>query len=180
MTPQSIIIAACLALGASPGVEGATPPVGERFPTVRGNSLAREAVVLPGALAGEPSVLLVAYKRKAQEDVDRWRLLIESRFPDLSWLEVPTISSAVWRPFAGWIDNGMRGGVPRPLWAKVVTVYDDAAVVKRFLGRSPAPVAHVVLLDAEGRVLFFDGAGFSERGAADLSRAVRHILGREP
>jgi hypothetical protein len=154
----------------------ASGPVGKIFPRVSGSSLGGDKVILPDQLAGSPAVLLVAYRRGAQEDVDLWREFIESSFPELPWLEVPAISSPIWRPFAGWIDNGMRRGVPRPLWPNVVTLYRDARVVEEFLGRAPKPVTHVVVLDPSGRVTFFDAAGFSESTAAGLERALRGML----
>ncbi len=151
-------------------------PLGKLFPRVSGSSLGGEEIVLPDHMAGSPAVLLVAYRRGAQEDVDRWRDFIETTFPELPWLEVPAISNPIWRPLAGWIDNGMRGGVPRPLWPKVVTLYRDAKRVEDFVGRAQAPVTHVVVLDPTGKVMFFDAAGFSESAAAGLESTVRGML----
>ncbi len=171
------MVAVLLVAGVSlAGQAGASEPVGKIFPRVSGSSLGGEKVVLPDRMAGSPAVLLVAYRRGAQADVDQWREFIESSFPELPWLEVPAISSPIWRPLSGWIDNGMRRGVPRPLWPKVVTLYGDAKIVEEFLGRAPAPVTHVVVLDSSGRVVFFDAAGFSEAAAAGLEDTVRGML----
>lgn len=173
----ALMVAVVLVAGvSSAGVAGASEPVGKVFPRVSGTSLGGEKVVLPDEVAGSPAVLLVAYRRGAQADVDRWREFIESSFPELPWLEVPAISSPIWRPLSGWIDNGMRGGVPRSLWPKVVTLYGDAKIVVEFLGRAPAPVTHVVVLDRSGRVAFFDATGFSELAAAAFEETVRDML----
>jgi len=148
-------------------------PVGHRFPTVSGTALSGEDVRFPDATAGAPAVLLVAYQRTAQDDVSNWLEFLESREPDLTVYEVPTIPALGYRPWAGWIDNGMRKGVPRALWPRVVTLYSEGGPVRDFLGGSRFVGASVVLLDAGGVVRWF-GQGFTpDRGGALLDELHR-------
>lgn len=150
----------------------ASTPVGRTFPSVAGRSLAGEAVRLPQAVAGAPAVLLVAYRRGTQADIDRWVEVLRRDLPALRALELPAIASIVWRPLAGWIDGGMRRGVPPPMWASVVTLYEDAGRVRGFLGDAGGLTAHVVLLDSDGRVAWFAADGYSEEAAAELRAAA--------
>jgi hypothetical protein len=164
----------------SPADMQSQSPVGRRFPEVAGQALSRQRVRLPGDLAGAPAVLLVAYERRTQGDIDRWSDFLEREVPELAAFEVPTIPSLVWRPLAGWIDAGMRGGVPRELWSRVVTLYEDGAQVRAFLGDRRGGRAHVTLLDAGGVVRWFAADGFSEGAGRDLLRTLAALPGRRP
>jgi hypothetical protein len=155
-------------------------PLGRRFPEVAGQALSRERVRLPGDLAGAPAVLLVAYERRTQDDIDRWGAFIEREAPGLAVYEVPTIPSLVWRPLSAWIDAGMRGGVPHELWSRVVTLYEDGAKVRAFLGHRSGGRAHVTLLDAGGLVRWFTAEGFSEAAGRGLLRALAELPDRGP
>jgi hypothetical protein len=156
---------------------GSRSPVGRPFPSVLGTALSGKPVRLPGDLGGVPAVLLVAYQRAAQMDVDRWRSFLEKDAPGLAVYEVPTIPQAVWRWLAGWIDGGMRSGVPRELWPHVVTLYDEGAPVLDLLGDRGNLFAHVVLLDAEGVVRWFDASAFSAAKGASLVETLRGLEG---
>jgi hypothetical protein len=159
-------------------LEAATAgPVGKRFPSVTGSSLAGAEVRLPDDLNVPATVLLVAYRRGTQDDVDRWTGLPDREAPEVVWYEVPTISSPVWRPLAGWIDAGMRGGVPEARWARVVTLYRDAPAVARLLGDPGGLTAQVVVLDRAGNVRWHHGSGFSEAAGAQLVETVRGLVG---
>lgn len=134
---------------------------------------------MPDDLAGDLAVLLVAYRRGTQADIDRWTTMIGRELPTVRWLEVPTITSPLWRPFAGWIDGGMRRGVPERLWDRVVTLYDDAPRMRDFLGDAGGLKTHVVLLDAEGTVVWFSNEGFSTNAADGLIDAVGRLDGSD-
>jgi len=54
--------------------------------------------------------------------------------------------------FSKGIDAGMRKGLPTQDWASVVTVYDDAQPVARFMGNENRNNARVVLLDGQPTV----------------------------
>ena len=160
------------AVTSPPPAAAASTPLGRTFPSVAGRSLAGEPVRLPQAVAGAPAVLLVAYRRGTQADIDRWLEMLRRDLPWLRALELPAIANIVWRPLAGWIDGGMRRGVPEPMWASVVTLYEDAGRVREFLGDAGGLTAHVALLDPGGRVAWFAAGGYSEDAAAGLRAAA--------
>jgi hypothetical protein len=138
---------------------------------VTGTALSGQRLRLPHDLLGGPVLLLVAYRRQAQADVDRWTSMARREAPGLRVIELPVIPALVWRLLQGWIDGGMRGGVPRPQWSNVVTVYDDGAIVRDFVGDRGAPVAHAALLDAGGIVRALEAGGFSEEAGRRLLAA---------
>lgn len=154
------------------------PVVGSRFPATAGSALSGERVRFPADLAGRPAVLLVAYRRGAQPDIDRWTAFLGWQAPWLRCFEVPVIPQLTWRPLAGWIDAGMRGGVPRDSWGHVVTLYEEGAVVRDFVGDRGTDTAHVVLLDGGGTVAWFCDTGFSEEAGRALLDALETAEGR--
>jgi len=146
--------------------------IGRRFPSVAGRALSGEVVRLPDDLGGAPALLLCAYRRGTQADCDRWAAFAGRDLPGLAVYELPIIASPVWRPLQGWIDGGMRGGVPPALWSTTVTLYEQGRAAREFVGDSGGHRAQVVLLDEAGVVAFHDARGFSQEGGAALAAAV--------
>ena len=149
--------------------------VGRRFPSVAGRALSGETVRIPEDLLGAPALLLCAYRRGTQPDIDRWAAFAGREFPWLTVYELPIIPSVVWRPFQGMIDGGMRGGVPRRQWSTVVTLYEQGAKARAFLGDGGGLRASVLLLDADGVVIFCDGGGYREAASRSLAQALRAL-----
>ena len=75
--------------------------------------------------------------------------------------EIPTIQGMLPRMFSGFIDGGMRKGIPKNLWKGVVTVYEDGDKVQRFTGNLNPNNARVMLLDKQGNIVYFYDRGFS-------------------
>jgi hypothetical protein len=153
--------------------------VGHRFPSVAGHALSGELVRFPEDTMGAPALLLCAYRRGTQDDIDRWAAFVGRELPDLAVYELPIIPALVWRPFQGMIDGGMRGGVPRRQWSRVVTLYDQGDRARSFLGDSGGHRTQLVLLDAAGVVAFHDAGGFREGAARALVAAVLALSGDE-
>ena len=149
--------------------------VGKRLPSVKGTALSGQEIQFPEDLAGVPTLLLVAYRRGTQSDVDKWMAFVQEREPKLAFFEVPAIAGIIWRPMSGWIDNGMRGGVAKEKWSRVVTLYADAGTLRDFLGDYGGYTTHAVLVDREGKVAWFHAGGFSEKAAASLQEAIKKL-----
>ncbi len=178
---------AAAGIGALAGLNGCSTtypnrdPVGEAFPSVDGESLEKIETRLPESLAGKPAVLLIGYKQKTQFDIDRWLMgLLQAGIGiggaqgiDAHLLEVPTIPGLVPTMASGWIDDGMRSGIPREDWASVVTLYGGAAEpVVEMTGNENGRLARVVVLDADGTVVWFDDEGYSARKAMAVADLV--------
>ncbi len=177
------VLAAGTAAGAVLGLNGCggtipnRDPLGEAFPSVTGRSLEKQEVRLPESLAGGPAVLLVGYRQKTQFDIDRWLMgLLQAGVGttvDVQLLEVPTIPGLVPTMASGWIDDGMRSGIPREDWGAVVTLYGSAAEpVAEMTGTENGRLARVIVLDASGTVVWFDDTGYSVRKAMAVADLV--------
>lgn len=168
--PLALLLAAC----SSPLTN--RDPVGEPFPSVRGESLEGTAMALPEELAGAPAVLIVGYLQDAQFDADRWLFGLLQSGTTLRILEVPAVRGWVPRMISGKIDQGMRDGIPAEDWGSVVTVYGDADKVAQFTGTELGNNVRVFLLDARGEVVWFHDRGYSAGVLLELLEAARPLV----
>lgn len=173
-TPALLLALVAPLLPACSGPRLASDPVGQRLPSVAGETLAGERLTLPDDLAGRPAVLLVGFEQEAQFDADRWLFgLLQSGTP-ARLLEVPTIPGLFGRAFGGMIDGGMRSGIPEEDWPSVLTLYGESAQsLKAFTGADGGRNMHVLALDPDGFVRWHHARGFSAGTLLELDTLVR-------
>ncbi len=182
LLPTAVLAALVAVLVGLAGCRSTYPrrePVGERFPSVVGTALSGDAVRIPEDFAGAPVLLLVGYEQSTQFDLDRWLLGLSEAGVTVAVREVPTIPGLAPRIFSGFIDSGMRSGIPSEDWGSVVTVYGDGAEIARFLGNDVPLPGRIVLLDAEGRVAFFHDDGYSVGTLKRLRAALEALPAAE-
>ena len=134
-----------------------------KFPKVEATRLSGETITLPDEFSSKPSILLVGYLQKAQFDIDRWLLGLLDAKIEANILEVPTIAGMIPGALSELIDSGMRSGIPKDDWYSVATVYTDAQKIIDVLGNQNPHLAHVVLLDKNGKILWHYFNGYSPR-----------------
>jgi hypothetical protein len=143
-----------------------------RFPTVQGTSLSGDLVSIPDRFAGKNTLVLVGYEQRAQFDIDRWILGALQAEVQVEIVEVPTIAGMLPQMVQGFIDNGMRSGIPKTDWGSVVTVYEDASKIIEALGNDRPQSAYAVLLDKQGRIIWTSNIGYSATQVLDLKTLV--------
>jgi hypothetical protein len=136
-------------------------PVGEMFPSISGESLEKKEVDMPDYFEGSQVVLLLGYKQDSQFDIDRWLIGLDMTNTNIKAYELPTIQGMLPRMFSTFIDEGMRSGIPKELWGGVITVYADGAELQEFTGNENPNNARVLLLDKNGKIIYFFDRGFS-------------------
>ena len=149
--------------------------VGERFPSVRGVALDQRAWTLPKDWGGKPAIALLGYVQDTQFDIDRWLIGLDMTETRAPIYEVPTIKGLVPRMISGRINEGMRSGIPKQIWAAVITVYQDGERTQRFTGNMNPRNARVLLVDAQGVIQFFTDEGFSVSGLNALRAALNSL-----
>ena len=146
-----------------------------RFPPVEGSSLAGTRHRLPGTLAGEVNLLLVAFQQRQQADVDTWLPLareLGAAHPGLRTYELPVISRG-YRLVSGMIDGGMRAGIPDPAVREAtITLYIDKSPFRRALAIATEDDIAVLLVDRSGTVLWRAVGPLQETRSAGLRAAV--------
>ncbi|TWX52979.1 hypothetical protein [Colwellia hornerae] len=141
---------------------------GKAFPSVTGQTLEENTVNIPADFNKEFTLLLVGYKQNSQFDIDRWLIGLDMTETKVDVYEIPTIQGLFPQMFSTFIDNGMRAGIPKPLWKGVITVYEDGDKVQAFTGNESPNNARVLLLDKNGIIIYFYDDGFSVAALNEL------------
>ena len=147
-------------------------PVGEKFPSISGESLEKTEVQMPEYFKGSQVVLLLGYKQDSQFDIDRWLIGLDMTNTVIKAYELPTIQGMLPRMFSTLIDEGMRSGIPQELWGGVITVYADGAELQEFTGNENPNNARVLLLDKNGKIIYFFDRGFSVFALNELKEMI--------
>ena len=147
-------------------------PVGEIFLDISGESLEKTEVKMPEYFEGSQVLLLLGYKQDSQFDIDRWLIGLDMTNTDIKAYELPTIQGMLPRMFSTFIDEGMRSGIPKELWGGVITVYADGAELQEFTGNENPNNARVLLLDKNGKVIYFYDRGFSVFAMNELKEMI--------
>ena len=150
-------------------------PMNLYFPSVHATSLTGESVMIPEFFRGKPIVLLIGYVQDSQFDVDRWVLGLKQLETPIGIIEIPTIQGLVPRMISSKIEQGMRDGIPEEDWGIVFTVYKDAEMIAQFLGNTKPLNVRVVLVDEEGKIIWFHDRGYSADKAIELDKEVRTL-----
>jgi hypothetical protein len=141
------------------------------FPPVQGSNLERRQFRLPGDFEGERNLVLIAFRREQQFDVDTWSAPIKGlreRFPDLRFYELPTIKRG--NPvFRFWLDSAMRAGIPdRTAREQTITLYLDKEAFRAALDLPSEETIYALLVDRQGRVLWRAEGPFTEAKGREL------------
>ena len=147
-------------------------PVGELFPNISGESLEEKQIEMPNYFEGSQVVLLLGYKQDSQFDIDRWLIGLDMTNTGIKAYELPTIQGMLPRMFSTFIDEGMRKGIPKELWGGVITVYADGAELQEFTGNENPNNARVLLLDKNGKIIYFFDRGFSVFALNELKEMI--------
>lgn len=162
--------------------EPVSPPAsagpGPVFPAVRGENLNKRPFELPEGFDAPYNVVMVAFFQRQQDDVNTWLPAAESIAKDhanVEYYELPTIS-AQWGLVRGWVDGGMRSGIPAfAARERTITLYTDTAQFRKIAGIEDPERIWVGLVDRAG-VIHWSARGTmtaeSERG---LRTAVRDL-----
>lgn len=148
---------------------------GEHFPTVKASNLEKRNFTLPGDFEGERNLLLVAFERGQQKDVDTW-LREMKRFeeidPGLRYYELPTIQKP--NAFTRWfIDTGMRHGISdRKARERTITLYLEKGPFLDSLLITDQKKIYAFLVDRTGKVLWRSEGVFDETKGASLQSAL--------
>ena len=145
----------------------------QSLPDIRAADLNKKKIHWPADLAAERTLLLVAFERKQQKDIDTWVNGMKLKAPGApAWYEVPMIKNpgGLVRSF---IDGGMRRGIPAPAdRARVVTVYGDKKAMLKQMAISDESMVHALVVARDGRIIIHVPGRFSEAGAQQLEAAL--------
>ena len=146
-----------------------------KFPELISENLEGRAMQLPKDFAGERNLLLIAFQRAQQKNVDTW-LKQTKRFTDLDRdlrvYEIPTIEKM--NRMMRWIINsGMRSGIhDQEARARTVTLYIDKKPFCDSLKISDEKQIYAMLVDKSGNVLWRASGDYDEKKGDSLQQAL--------
>lgn len=136
------------------------------FPKITGIDLEGKKQELPAVFKNKLNLVIVAFKREQQAEVDTWIKAAEpilKENPNLSFYEIPLIYelSAFKRM---WVNNGMRFGIPDELARKrTITVYTNRTEFFEITQMKEEKI-YALLLDSNGKILWRkDGVADDEK-----------------
>ena len=144
------------------------------FPKLTASNLEKQTLSLPEDFAGEHNLLLIAFQREQQKNVDTWLREMKrfELFPKFRYYELPTIGKL--NPLARWfINSGMRRGIPdHSARARTITLYLDKSSFRYALKLPDEKQIYAVLVDRSGRVLWRSAGDFDETKAVSLHEVL--------
>ena len=148
------------------------------FPNVQGSNLSGRDYNLPADFEGHTNLLLIAFKREQQADVDTWMPFAASLRrgnESLRYYELPVLGRG-YRILRGFIDGGMRSGIPDlEARARTITLYIDKDQFRQALGIQSEDAIQVVLVSPKGEVLWHAEGRFTQARATELQARLASL-----
>ena len=140
-----------------------------RFSSVSGMNLNGTRFDLPRDFKGALNLVVVAFQREQQRDVDGWMPFLQTLAKnrnDVRIYELPTLGRR-YRLIRPFIDGGMRSGIPdTTVRAATITLYIEKELFRRALQLPDEDRIYVLAVDREGRIhARADGLFTPESGA---------------
>lgn len=148
-----------------------------QFPRLTTQNLNERASTFPTELPGDVTLVLIAFYRKQQADLDVWIEELGLNGADApAWIEMPVVPDygSLWRAF---VDNGMRSGITTAeARARVFTVYGNRDKFRADLNLPSADQVYVLAVRRDGNILARAEGSYTQAKSAPLRRAVSLTL----
>ena len=147
-----------------------------RFPDIEGKALTGDDFEVPGDLGSRHNLILVAFLREQQEDVDTWipkAEKMEEADSSFAFYEFPVLPEMN-RVTRWFIYQGMRSGITsEDARARTVTFHLDKEKFRQHLGIESEEYISVFLVDSEGTLLWRTVGTWDEEKEADLKQTLQ-------
>ena len=166
------LFAALIALAISAtalAAESGHPP----FPSLTTKDLNGRELSFPSGLPGKRTLVLVAFHRRQQANLDVWIDKLGLKGTDApAWIEMPVVPNygRIWRNF---VDNGMRSGIVTPqARARVFTVYGSRDDFRAKLDMPTDEQVYILVVTKQGKVVARADGDYTAAKAATIRKAI--------
>ena len=146
-----------------------------QFPRVEGSNLEGKRFALPTDFEAAYNVVLIAFRREQQADVDSWLPFLREQnmaARGVRVYELPTLNRS-YRWMRGFIDGGMARGIPdKATREATITLYIDKTPFKNSLAILNEERIVTLIVERGGRVLWRTDGKFSSASGADLAATL--------
>src|SRR4051812_43001707 len=132
----------------------------DAFPHINGQTFGERAAVLPDVFKGKPTILVITFTRAAQEQARVWTEKLKQKSLSVATYQVLELED-VPRLMRGFVRGSIRRGIPKEQLDSFVLLFEGQDALKKAVGFGADKDAYVVLLDANGNILW------KEHGAVD-------------
>ena len=153
------------------GTYPARDPVGQTLPRVAGVLLSGEDIMLPDALLGRATVLIVLYQASAQDDANYWALITIANMPEAQLFEVAAFTQFKHRIIRRRLTDRAQERLPESFHDKIIALWSQGNTLARFTGNPRDSHPRILLLDEQGTVLYFNDTGFDSQAMRDFLEA---------
>jgi hypothetical protein len=125
-----------------------------KMSAVEAETLSEKSLVLPRDLPGEKTLILIAFARKQQTNIDTWINGMNLKEAKFAWIETPVIDP-FYGLFSGFIQRGMRKGIPDSAdRERTVTIFTSRVEFLKSMGLPESTDnIYAVVVDRSGNVL---------------------------
>ena len=149
-----------------------------QFPRVEGSNLEGKRFALPTDFEAEYNVVLIAFRREQQADVDSWLPFLREQkvvARGVHVYELPTLNRS-YRWMRKFIDGGMARGIPEKATREAtISLYIDTTSFKNALAISTENRIIALVVARDGRVLWRADGRFSTASGAELSAMLNSV-----
>jgi hypothetical protein len=146
---------------------------GSVFPTITAQDLNGRTATFPEQMPGERTVVLIAFHRRQQQELDVWIDKLGLNKKDApAWIEMPVVPNygSIWRAF---VDNGMRSGIiTTEARARVFTVYGSRDEFRSKLNLPSDEQVYVLVVGEDGAVVARADGQYSDAKAGSIRSAL--------
>jgi hypothetical protein len=149
-----------------------------QFPRVEGSNLEGRRFSLPADFEAELNVVLIAFRREQQADVDSWMPFFTGKKLTERGIRVyklPTLNRS-YRMMRRFIDGGMARGIQdKGTREATITLYIDKSPFKKALGIVTENRIVTMIVARDGRVLWRADGPFTNASGAKLEEALKAL-----
>ncbi|GAB5389681.1 MAG: hypothetical protein Alpg2KO_26490 [Alphaproteobacteria bacterium] len=152
------------------------------FPTTSAANLEGEVLDIPEGLRGEANLMLVAFRRMQQRNVDTWLAQmgdVQDAYPAFEYYEFPVVPE--FGPMGrAFLDRAMINGIPdAEQRGRTITLFTDKAAFRKALDIESEDMIHVLLIDRKGTVLWRETGDYTKAKGAALEKRLQQLLTTE-
>jgi hypothetical protein len=151
---------------------------GTTIPQIKGTTLEDQDIILPDAVRGKVTLLIITFSKAAGELGRGWNDPFFKDYPQddkvtsyaIAMLEdVPSL-------LRGMVRGGIKKGVPLPMHRRFLTVKQDENQWKQYLGLKNEKDPYLILLDAQSQVKWIRHGAFEPAVYGELKARIAELV----
>jgi len=153
---------------------------GQALPRMEGETLSGKPIVLPDAAHGKIALLAMGFSKKGGDRATEWEKRFKQDFGKDSNYAIYPVAELEDAPrlVRGMIKSGMRRGTPPSEQDQFVLLFQGSAEWKKFVGYAASDEAYLLLLNANGDVMWHGHGVLSEAGYTPLGEAAKKLAAK--